>query len=154
MLLSLMMLSPEGLTFIQRWEAFAACPYTDSGGVWTIGYGATKGVDDGPVTADTHPISVDQADALLLRDVRHAETAVNVGLKNPVAQNKYDALVSLCYNIGVSAFSGCTALRLVNQGTDPSLAWVAWDHIKGKESLGLERRRLAELKMFKGLVVV
>lgn len=149
-----MMLSPEGLTFIQRWEQFAGHPYLDAGGVWTVGWGSTRDLNNNAITQMTDPISQDTGDILLLRDVRHAETAVNIGLKNPVAQNQFDALVSLCYNIGVGAFSGCTALRLVNQGTDPTLAWVAWDHIKGKESLGLERRRLAELKMFKGLVVV
>lgn len=143
-----MNLSPAGLDFIRQWEKFSAVPYQDSGGVWTQGYGATRGINYQPLDADTPPISLEEAEQLLQRDSESAVKAVNIGLTREVTQNQFNSLVSLAYNIGSGAFHGSTVLRQVNQGIDPSVSWASWDHVHGVVNAGLDRRRAAEIALF------
>jgi lysozyme len=132
--------------FLQRWEGLELLAYNDGGGVFTIGYGHTKGVKPGD------KITLEQAQAFLDEDLAEAETAVNKSVKVPLNQNQYDALVSLAYNIGAGAFLGSTALARLNArnytGAAEALTWWNKDGKPLKVVQGLVNRRAGEKELF------
>jgi lysozyme len=83
-------------------------------------------------------------------DLNYAEHAVTTLVLVPLTQNQFDALVSLVYNIGVTAFKNSTLLRLLNSHdySGASAQFLVWDHSGGVVSLGLHRRRVAEQQVF------
>jgi lysozyme len=118
--------------------------YRDSVGVWTIGIGHTSAAGAPLVTAGL-TITSAQCDAIFERDVQTYVAAVRKGLKVAVSQNAFDALVSICYNIGPGAFAGSTFLKRINAGDtagayDAILMW--------KKPTAIIRRREAEAQQF------
>lgn len=89
--------------------------YKDSVGVWTIGIGHTTAAGAPAVKAGL-TITSAECDAIFARDVQVYVAAVRKGLKVRVAQHVFDALVSVCYNIGPAAFAGSTFLKRINAG--------------------------------------
>ena len=88
-------ISDNGLNLIKRFEGCRLTAYRDSVGVWTIGYGHTKGVHSGQT------ISMGQATEYLRQDCANAERNVNsFDSKYHWNQNQFDALVSFAFNIG------------------------------------------------------
>ena len=67
---------------------------------------------------------------------------------------KYDALVSLCFNIGISGFERSTVCRRLNEGNylGAADAFLMWNKVRDmgrlREVQGLTNRRLAEKEMF------
>ena len=126
-----------GLKLIESFEGLRLKAYQDSVGVWTIGYGHTKGVKQGQV------ITQQQAQAFLQQDLAVAEAAVNrLGLT--LTGNQFAALVSFTFNLGAGNLT-----KLLKNG----LAAVAdrillFDHAGGKALPGLTRRRKAERALF------
>ena len=115
-------------------------------GVWTIGYGHTKNVQEGQV------IKQEEAESMLLHELleycEHVEKAVKVDL----TQNQFDALVSWTYNLGPSNLNRSTLLKVVNvnnMGEVPTQI-KRWNKAGGKVLDGLVRRRKAEALMFEG----
>ena len=77
-------------------------------------------------------------------DVAAYVAAVRSGLTAPVEPHAFDALVSLCYNIGPSAFAGSTALRRINAGdaagaADAMLMWAKPAAILGRRRAEAEQ---------------
>lgn len=90
-----MNISKKGLDIIKKYEGLRLTAYKCPAGVWTIGYGHTKGVSNGMV------ITQAQADKFLLEDIANAEKNVNsFNSKYFWTQNEYDALVSFAFNVG------------------------------------------------------
>jgi len=85
-----------------------------------------------------------------LQDVMVCEKCVGKFVRVPLTQNEFDALVSLTYNIGCSAFAGSTLLKLLNSSDYDGAAVqiLRWDKQAGKPLAGLTRRRRAEKEMF------
>lgn len=143
-----MKISPAGISAIKRHEGLRLHAYQDSAGVWTIGHGHTGNVQPG------QHISEAEAEQLLRDDLAQAEAAVNNGVRVPVTQEQYDAMVSLAFNIGGSAFGKSTLLQKLNEGDIHEAAneFLRWDKITvngAKEVLpGLTSRRRAERAMF------
>ena len=136
--------SPRGLELIQEYEGLRLKAYQDSVGVWTIGYGSTKGVRPGDEITEA------QAVELLAADVdRHAD-GVRRAVDVPLNQNQFDALVSFTFNVGVGALQRSTLLRKLNAGqyTEAANQLMRWVHAGGQELRGLVRRREAERKLF------
>lgn len=136
--------SPKGIALIKEFEGLRLKAYQCPGGVWTIGYGHTAGVKPGIV------ISEAQAEEYLKADLIAFERYLN-GLGLALNQNQFDALVSFIYNVGTGNFSNSTLLRKVranpqeNSIMDEFLRWV---YSKGRVLPGLQRRRLAEMKLY------
>ena len=136
--------SPKGITLIKEFEGLRLKAYKCPGGVWTIGYGHTAGVKPGIVITKT------QAEEYLKADLIAYERYLN-GLGLALNQNQFDALVSFIYNVGTGNFSSSTLLRKVranpqdNSIMDEFLRWV---YSKGRVLPGLQRRRLAEMKLY------
>lgn len=139
-------LSSRGAQLIARYEGFRSRPYRDPVGVWTIGYGSTKGV-----TANTRPLGRIRAMRRLRREVgRTYGKAIN-DLRLPLTQNQFDALTSFVYNVGPGGIARSTgigrALRAHNWRTAAN-ELLRWDKAGGRRLLGLTRRRQAERRLF------
>lgn len=133
-----------GRKLIKSYESLRLTSYRDGGGVWTIGWGHTKGVRGG------QKITVDQAEAFLVDDLRRAESAINVLVSVPLTQNQFDALVSLAFNIGNGAFKESTLRKRLNAGRYDEAArqFLVWNKDSGKVVRGLVRRRAQEQALF------
>jgi lysozyme len=146
-----MKLSSKGLDFIAEMEGFSSKPYQDQGGVWTIGYGSTYNLDGTKVHAGTPPITIDVAKALLMTTMTVYEQAVN---RLSCNQNQFDAMVSLCYNIGPGNFLSSSVFRNMKQGKtkEAADAFLLWNktRINGvlTDTPGLTNRRKKEGQIF------
>lgn len=137
--------SPALLELVKEFEGFRATSYQDQGGVWTLGYGHTKGVKSGDTCTQ------EQADALLAGDIAESVNAVNRLVGFPIAQAQFDALVDFTYNLGSGALAGSELLRKVNRGDFEGAAneFKRWNHVNKVEVAGLTRRRAAEERLFR-----
>ena len=79
--------SRKGIELIKKYEGLRLTAYRCPAGVWTIGYGHTKGVKQG------QKISSEEAEKLLIEDLTPIEKNIDkMGLK--INQSQFDALVS------------------------------------------------------------
>ena len=138
-----MKIAVTGVKLIQDFEGLELKAYKCPAGVWTIGYGHTKGVKQGDV------ITPAQATAYLQADLADAEKAVNSqNLK--INQNQYDALVSFTFNVGTGNFQKSTLLKKVKINPDDTSIrseFAKWKYGSGKVLPGLVRRREAEANL-------
>ena len=139
-----MNISEEGKKFLKSFEGCRLKAYLDGGGVPTIGWGHTHGVKLGDTLTQA------EADALFDVEIEVFQEAVSALIKAPVMQCELDAVVSLAYNIGVSAFKNSTLLKKLNimDYYGASLEFGRWNQDNGKVIAGLARRREAERKLF------
>ena len=141
-----MKLSDNGAKLIAEFEGFRSCPYRDAVGVWTIGYGSTRGV--GP---NTKCITRSQALDRMKREVDERYGKAVNDLKLPLNQNQFDALTSFVYNVGPGGVGSNTGVgralrqRHWNQAANELLKW---DKAGGRTLPGLTRRRKAERELF------
>jgi lysozyme len=145
-------ITEQGLALIKRFEGFSPTPYLCPAGWWTIGWGAIHGLDGQPVTAATLPVTEEEAETLLRRDVAVAERAVLRLIKVPLTDGRFDALTSFAFNLGGGALQRSTLRRKVNREEhaevpDEFRKWV-WGG--GRKLPGLIRRREAEAEMYVG----
>ncbi len=136
--------SPNGRKLIESFEGLRLTAYLDQRGIATCGYGHTASVKMG----DT--CTPEQADEWLAGDLATAEGAVNRLVKVPLTQNQFDALVSLCFNIGQGNFAESTVLRDLNGGyiIPAACAILDWNKTNGQVNSGLVNRRNAEKALF------
>ena len=87
----LMKLGERGTEILKYFEGCKLTAYQDSVGVWTIGYGHTKGVYDGMT------ITQDQAEQMLLSELEEYEGYIENMVTVPLTQNQFDALVAVSY---------------------------------------------------------
>ena len=139
----------KGIELIKRWEGLELTAYQDIAGVWTIGYGHTASARPGLVWTEQI------AEAALTRDLESREDAVARYVTAPLTQNRFDALVSLIYNIGVGAFQTSTVRKRINRGDSDAAIAEAWGWFNKatvggvkREVAGLTRRRAAEIALF------
>src|SRR6266566_6783601 len=140
-------INPNGLALVQRWEGLFFKAYRDQAGVWTIGWGHTGGVKKG----DT--ITRMQADQLLILDL--SDASAEVSARAPLsANNQFDAMTSLTFNIGKYGFRTSTVLRKYKAGdfSGSADAFLLWDkiHVDGELVFdqGLLNRRRDERKLY------
>jgi len=145
-------LDKAGLDLIKKFEGCILHPYLDSVGIPTIGYGQTYYPSTGKrVTMKDPAITQEQADSMFLEMVKPYCLAVYSTMRDDLKQNEFNALVSLCYNIGTGGFKGSTVARLVNQyvGGEPlKKAFLMWNKGGGKVLSGLTKRRELEFETF------
>jgi lysozyme len=108
-------ISKQGIDFIRQEEGERLTGYADSRGIPTIGVGHTGKVNDIPVTIGM-TITAEQSMTLLKDDLAWVETTLAGSVTTVLSQNQYDALCSLIFNIGATAFTNSTLLRLLNRG--------------------------------------
>ena len=154
-----MTLSEGGAAQIQRREGLGVeyartgkiIAYLDSG-VPAIGYGHRG--DDVTINdvINRRAITLEKAKRIFLKDAKRFEDAIRKGVKVPLTQGQFDALLSLTYNIGTGNFQKSTLLKKLNQGDYEGAArqFVAWRRSRGKVLPGLLKRRELETKIFRG----
>ncbi len=143
-----MITSQKGLDFIAKEEGLRLKPYLDSVKVPTIGIGSTR-YEDGTKVKMTDPaITKERAYELFKNTLKKYEDAVNMAIHREVNQNQFDAMVSLCYNIGTGGFAGSTVAKKVNANPcDKTIedAFKMWRNAGGKPILLNRRIREAQL---------
>lgn len=142
-------LSAGGLGFIAGKEGKVNTPYRDIAGVWTVCYGSTGAhvIPDGVARTD------EQCLTLLREDAQRFEATVNRCTPAPKNQNQFDAMVSLSFNIGPTAYCNSTFARKFNEcGSCAEDQFVRWNKARVNGVLvpvrGLTNRRLAERALF------
>ena len=138
--------SRNGLKLIKDFEGLRLGSYKCPAGVWTIGYGHTKGVKQGQV------IDQGKADDYLVEDIAPIERLLN-DLRINFRQEQFDALVSWIFNLGASAFQRSTLyIRIGTNASDEEITdqIIKWVNAAGKPLVGLKKRRIAEANMFLG----
>ena len=130
--------------FVKDFEGRELTAYQCSAGVWTIGYGHTKGVKSGD------EISPSEAEQLLVEDLTVISDDLNRLINVPVTQGQYIALLSLAFNLGATKVKNSTLLRKLNHKDYEGAAeeFDKWVCAGGKVSDGLKRRRAAERALF------
>lgn len=139
--------SDDCIEIIAYFEGFEEHAYQDSVGVWTIGYGSTRGVKQGDV------ITEEAARKRMLKELEEDYAyAVQRYVKVPLTQYEFDALTCFTYNLGSGNLSRSTLLKLLNQGLyeEASDEFPKWSKAGGKTLKGLFRRRTGEELMFEG----
>lgn len=141
--------SDKGINLIKQFEGFGPKPYKCPAGYPTIGYGHVIKKNE-----IFKQLSEEQATQLLQKDLKEYEDGVDNLVKVKLTQNQFDALVSLVYNIGMTAFSKSTLLKLLNSNDyeNASKEILKWNKItvrgKKKISSGLSKRRQSEYSLF------
>ncbi|MBW8465149.1 lysozyme, partial [Acidovorax sp.] len=132
--------SPQGIALIREFEGFRAEAYRDPVGIWTIGYGFTKGVRQG----DT--MTREQADQRLRVELADYEAGVLRVTGGNLTQAQFDALVSFAWNVGVKGMAGSSVIKAHVRGDYQAAAraFALWNKAGGKVWPGLTRRRAAE----------
>ena len=138
--------SIEGLALIKKFEGLELEAYKCAAGVWTIGYGHTKDVQEGDVWSESH------ADHMLEVELEEFEGYINNNVTVALSQNQFDALVSWVYNLGPANLKASTMLKVLNSGDYEGVpAQIKrWNKAGGKVLEGLIRRREAEALLFVG----
>jgi lysozyme len=147
--------SQQGIELIKRFEGLhkvqpdgMVTSYRCPAGKWTIGYGSVKGVRSGM------KITQEEAEELLLKDIKDHEAYVKQYVQVPLTQGQYDALASFVFNLGGSNFRSSTLLKKLNKGLYDEVPeqFMRWNkaRVDGKLTAlkGLTRRRAAEAAIF------
>jgi lysozyme len=137
---------------VANFEGFKPTPYRDSTGKWTIGHGIRYYADGRKVRADDPAItkneSMKHVKLIIDRDKQFVESVVKV----PLQEHQLEALTSLVYNIGQSAFYKSELLKKLNQGDLKGAAIEFEDFIYAgaRRLTHLELRRKQEKELFRG----
>lgn len=135
-----------GMRLIKDFEGLRLGAYKCPAGVWTIGFGHTKGVKPGQVITEA------QACDYLVEDIGPIERQLNkLGIN--FRQEQFDALVSWIFNLGIGKFNASTILKKIQtDASDEDIAseFIRWIYAGGKPLPGLKKRRVAEANMFVG----
>ena len=139
--------SSKGIELIKQHEGCRLRAYKCPAGVWTVGYGSTRGVNQWT------EITRQEAEVRLREDLRTAERTVEKVryLQPRLAQCQFDALVSFVFNVGSGNFEKTTLRKkvLANPADrcirDEFLNWI---HANGKPLEGLRKRRKDESELY------
>jgi lysozyme len=128
----------KGIALIQSYEKCRLRAYLPTpNDVWTCGWGSTEGVTQHTVWTQ------DEADARFLADIAWVENCVNKAVTAQLTQNEFDALCSLCFNIGCPRFGSSSLVKALNNGDYDSAAkhFCDWNKQHGEVLAGLTNRR-------------
>ena len=140
---NIMAIAQSTLAFITKEEGSRNKAYKDSKGLWTIGVGHLIKADEQHLINAT--LTDEQVKDLLKSDLKWCSEAVESSVKVPLTQGQFDALYSLCFNIGETNFRKSTVVRKLNENdykgaADAILMW--------NKPAVLEKRRRRERDLF------
>ena len=123
---NIMAIAKSTLDFITKEEGARNKAYKDSKGLWTIGVGHLIKADEQNLITAT--LTDEQVEELLRSDLKWCSEAVESSVRVPLSQSQFDALYSLCFNIGETAFRKSTVVRKINENdlkgaADAILMW-------------------------------
>lgn len=132
-----MRISEKALNKLKEFEGFSNKAYRCPAGVWTCGFGHTKGV-----TAITQCTS-QEAEKWLLEDLQEFERYVNA-IEEADTQGKFDALVDFAFNLGIDNLRDSTLLTKIRAKVPTSeiqREFKRWVYAGKKVLPGLVKRR-------------
>ena len=123
---NIMAIAKSTLDFITKEEGARNKAYKDSKGLWTIGVGHLIKADEQNLITAT--LTDEQVEDLLRSDLKWCSEAVETSVKVPLQQHQFDALYSLCFNIGGTNFAKSTVVKKINENdlqgaADAILMW-------------------------------
>lgn len=134
------------MNIIKVFEGCKLNAYKCSAGVWTIGYGHTKGVKEGMV------ITQQQAETYFESDIMEFLLPVQKQVGNICNANQIAALTSFAFNLGNEALKKSTLLKIVKAEPKnfPAIRkeFMRWVYADGKVIDGLQTRRKKEADLF------
>jgi lysozyme len=138
-----MAIAQSTLDMITQEEGFRTKAYPDSKGLLTIGVGHL--IKQNEPHLKSVELTHEQVMELLRSDLKWCSEAVETSVKVPLTQKQFDALYSLCFNIGETNFKKSTVVRRLNNGdykgaADAILMW--------NKPAVLEKRRQRERTLF------
>lgn len=132
----------------RQFEGFRSKPYLCPAGIPTIGYGSTYYSNGQKVTLNDHPMSQEDANALLMAELQHTYLPGVLRYCPILAtdERKCNAVVDFCYNLGIGRLQTSTLKRKINaQDWDGAKEELKkWNKGGGKVLAGLDKRRKAE----------
>ena len=145
---NIMAIAESTLSFITKEEGSRNKAYKDSKGLPTIGVGHLIKASEPHLLTAT--LSDQEVKDLLKSDLKWCSEAVEGAVKVPLTQNQFDALYSLCFNIGGTAFKNSTVVRKLNEGdyNGAAEAILMWNKVNGVANKGLTRRRKKEYDLY------
>lgn len=129
------------LELIRMLEGLRLEAYQCSAGVWTIGYGHTKGVRKGS------KCTLAQAEKWLAEEVGELRSKVAELLPEGIDDCKIDALTSFAYNVGLEALKTSTLLQILKEDSNDLRIvkqFSRWKMAGGCVVMGLLIRRRKE----------
>ena len=122
----IMAIAESTLSFITKEEGFRNKAYKDSKGLLTIGVGHLIKPSEPHLVNAT--LTDEQVKELLKSDLKWCSEAVETSVKVPLNQSQFDALYSLCFNIGETNFRKSTVVKKINENdlqgaADAILMW-------------------------------
>lgn len=137
-------ISDDAIEILKKHEGLRLAAYKCLGGIWTVGFGSTHGVERGD--------RITEAEALekLRLEVQIYETGVLEALTIAPNQNQFNAMVLLAYNIGVGGFKSSSVRRFHNLGQTEQAAdaFRLWNKGGGRVLGGLVKRREEERSLY------
>jgi lysozyme len=142
-------MTKAGLDLIKEFEGFRSKSYRCPANVLTVGFGHTS-MAGPPLVTENMSISRAEGERILKADLKKYEAYVREAIKVELTPAQYSAAVSLCFNIGGSAFKRSSVARFCNkrQWKSAADAFMLWNKAGGKVLPGLTRRRAAEAALF------
>jgi lysozyme len=134
--------STKGKSDLAKEEGTKTKAYLDSVGVWTVGTGHTSAAGPPKVTEGL-VITKAEAMDIFTRDLAKYEAAVNKAITEPMTQNQFDAMVSLCYNVGPTGFAHSSIVSKFNAGDIEGAAdaFLLYKRAGNKPNILLARRK-------------
>lgn len=141
-------ISRSGLALIKSFEGFRERATRLPDGRWVVGHGHVKSAREGV------RVSPEDAEALLVYDLKPIEQGLEDLLFSPLNQNQHDAIVSFAFNISLGLFRDSEVLKRLNSGDQLGAAqsFDVWRkaRINGQVCVvdALVRRRAIEKALF------
>lgn len=133
------------LELVRMLEGLRLEAYQCSAGVWTIGYGHTKGVRKGS------KCTLAQAEKWLAEEVEELRSKVAELLPEGIEDCKIDALTSFAYNVGLEALKTSTLLQILKEDSNDLRIvkqFSRWKMAGGCVVMGLLIRRRKECELY------
>jgi lysozyme len=145
-----MRVSSEGLRLIKHYEGVRAKPYKDCIGLWTVGVGHLIGNGKSLPDAWDRVLTLEEIDALLVRDLNRFERSVAMQLPVSLKQCEFDSLVSFAFNLGLGTLQRSTLRQKILRGDKKGAAEqiLRYNRAGGKIVKGLVNRRNDEHQLF------
>lgn len=132
------------IDYLKRAEGCQLQAYQDAKGVWTIGYGHTKGVKRGDRCTRY------QAEQYLREDLTEFEAVANQ-CRRIDTQGKFDAILDFIYNCGPANWKSSTLKKFIETGMpmwQTQEQFLRWVNSGGRKLGGLVSRRIWEAARF------
>lgn len=152
-----MKINQAGLDLITQFEGFKSKPYKCPAGIPTIGYGTTVYPSGKRVSLNDPPVTKEQAMTYKLHDLRKIEKLLTGSLTVKLSENRFSALCSFVYNLGIGTLKKSTLLKVINEAPGaPGIEEEFMKYVKARNPKtkalevlpGLVKRRKAEADLY------